>query len=185
MRFKLKQKAQSSYISGVLTILFDMITIALAVLMALLSAGSTFDQESLSTIMNMTHMRTMALTSPSTNNQNTTYLNMYGTCQSTIDVDPASTAYNETAIKCAEESLKKCEHSNIHILYGLGSLTISIQAKEDGSLCSIKLIHEIEMGQKRYECLVPFNKLAAWISWKKSDGVGAVNDILSSCNIVR
>ena len=102
-------------------------------------------------------------------------------CQNTIDVDPGSSAFDNNSIKCIEELLKKCEPYEFYLLYGLGSMILSIQGKEN-SLCSISLVHEIEMGEKRYNCLIPLDKVANWSSWKNSNGLNAVDDILPFCS---
>ena len=109
------------------------------------------------------------------------FLNINIACQNTIDVDPGSSAFNNTGIKCVEELLKRCQPSDFNLLYGLGSMIVSIQGKENG-LCSIMLVHEIEIGENRFSCLVPLDKVANWSSWKNSDGLAAVDDILSFCS---
>jgi hypothetical protein len=120
------------------------------------------------------------------NNFKTQYLfvNANIACQNTIDVDPESTAFNKTSIRCIEEILKKCEPSNFYLLYGLGSMIVSIQGKGNG-LCSILIVHEIEMGEKKFSCLIPLDKVANWSSWKNSNGLAAVDDILSFCSSLK
>jgi hypothetical protein len=108
------------------------------------------------------------------------FVNTNIACQNTIDVDPGSSAFNNTSIKCIEEILKKCEPSDFYLLYGLGSMILSIQGKEN-SLCSILIVHEIEMGEKKFSCLIPLDKVTNWSSWKNSNGLAAVDDILSFC----
>jgi hypothetical protein len=109
------------------------------------------------------------------------FLNINIACQNTIDVDPESSAFNNRGIKCVEELLKRCQPSDFNLLYGLGSMIVSIQGKENG-LCSIMLVHEIEIGENRFSCLVPLDKVANWSSWKNSNGLAAVDDILSFCS---
>ena len=109
------------------------------------------------------------------------FVNTDITCQNTIDVDPGSSAFNNRSIECVEEFLKNCEPYDFYLLYGLGSMSVSIQGKESG-LCSILIVYEIEMGEKKFSCLVPLDKVANWSSWKNSNGLAAVDDILSFCS---
>ena len=109
------------------------------------------------------------------------FINTNIACENTIDVDPGSSAFNNRSIKCFDEFLKGCKPSNFHLLYGLGSMIVSIQGKEN-SLCSILIMHEIEMGEKRFSCLIPLDKVVNWYSWKNANGLAAVDDILSFCS---
>jgi hypothetical protein len=102
------------------------------------------------------------------------------TCPNSIDVDPGSRAYNSMHIKCIEETIKICKPSALDLLYGLGSMRLSIQGQED-NLCVIGIVHEIEMGEDRYLCSVPLDKLLNWASWKKGKGTEALEDILAFC----
>lgn len=149
--------------------------------MMILIVHVSAQQQNVSTVSNIDHNYITNSTSQSSYYQRISYSNMNLGCQSIVDVDPGSSAYNKTAIKCFDESLKKCEHSNLHLLYGSGSLTISIQGKGENNLCLLKLVHEIEMGQKGYVCSIPLDKLATWTSWNKSGGVDAVKDVLPFC----
>jgi hypothetical protein len=98
------------------------------------------------------------------------FVNTNITCPNTIDVDLRSSPFNNTNIKGVEELLKICEPSNFQLLYDLGSMIVSIQGKENG-LCSIKIVHEIKIGESRFSCLVPLDKVAIWSSWKKGNGL--------------
>ena len=101
-------------------------------------------------------------------------------CPNSIDVDPGSRAYNSTHIKCVEETLKTCKLSDMSLLYGLGSMRLSIQGQKN-DLCVIEIVHEIEMGVNQYSCSVPFDKVLTWTSWKKGGGTGALEDISAFC----
>lgn len=102
-------------------------------------------------------------------------------CQNTIELDPGSSNFDNRNIKCVEELLKKCEPFELYFLYGLGSMKVSIKGKEN-NLCSILILHEIEMGENRFNCLVPLDKVSNWSSWKNSNGLGAIDDILAFCS---
>jgi hypothetical protein len=151
--------------------------------MMILAIPASAQQQNVSTVSSVDHPYVTNSTSQPNYHQKATYLNMNAGCQGVIDVDQGSSAYNKTAIKCVGESLKKCEHSNLHLLYGSGSLTISIQGKGENNSCLLKLVHEIEMGQKGYVCSIPLDKLATWTSWNNRDGVEAVKDIVPFCKL--
>lgn len=72
------------------------------------------------------------------------------------------------------------------LLYGLGSVHVSIKGKKDSNkegLCSIEFRQETEMGKSNlYSCLIPLDKIASWGSWRNADGMTALDDILSFCN---
>ena len=108
------------------------------------------------------------------------------TCPGLIDVDPGSTAYNGQGIECVQQLFNSCTPSDFLLVYGLGSVDVSIKGKKDSnndSLCSIELRQEIEMGKSNlYSCLIPLDKIAPWSSWKNADGVTALDGILSFCN---
>ena len=103
------------------------------------------------------------------------------TCPSLVDVDPGSTAYSSQNIECVQQLFNSCMPSDFLLVYGLGSLHVSIKGKKD-SLCSIELRQEIEMGKKTYSCMIPLDKIATWSSWKNADGVTSLDDVLSFCN---
>jgi hypothetical protein len=93
------------------------------------------------------------------------------TCPSLIDVDPGSTAYNSQNIECVQQLFNSCMPSDFLLVYGLGSVHVSIKDKKD-SLCSIEFRQEIEMGKsKPYSCLIPLDKIATWSSWRNADSV--------------
>ena len=72
------------------------------------------------------------------------------------------------------------------MVYGLGSVHVSIKGKKDSNkegLCSIEFRQETEMGKSNlYGCLIPLDKIATWGSWRNADGTTALDDILSFCN---
>jgi hypothetical protein len=103
------------------------------------------------------------------------------TCSSLIDVDPGSTAYSSQNIECIQQLFNSCTPSDFLLVYGLGSTHVSIKGKK-GSLCSIELRQEIEMGKQTYSCMIPLDKIATWSSWKNADGVTSLDDVLSFCN---
>jgi hypothetical protein len=105
------------------------------------------------------------------------------TCPSLIDVDPGSTAYNSQNIECVQQLFNSCTRSDFLLVYGLGSVHVSIKGKNNDSLCSIEFRQETEMGKSNlHSCLIPLDKIATWSSWKNADGVTALDGILSFCN---
>lgn len=108
------------------------------------------------------------------------------TCPDLIDVDPGSTAYNSQNIECVQQLFDSCTPSDFLLVYGLGSTHVSIKGKNDSNndnLCSVEFRQETEMGEgKYYSCLIPIDKIASWRSWKSSDAVTALDDVLSFCN---
>lgn len=150
--------------------------------MMILTVEISAQQQIVSTASKVDH-KYIANSTLQSNYQRVSYSNMNAACQGIVDVDPGSTAYNKTAINCVDEFLRKCERSNLHLLYGSGSLTISIQGKGENNLCFLKLVHEIEMGQKGYVCSIPLDKLATWTSWNKRNGVEAVKDVVPFCKL--
>lgn len=170
--------------TGILTVFFAVIIIGYAVpSMMILTVPTSAQEQNVTTFSDVEPLYVTNSMSRSNYHQSVSYSNTNAACQGIIDVDPGSTAYSKTAIKCADESLKKCEPSNLHLLYASGSLTISIQGKGENNSCLLKLVHEIEMGQKGYVCSIPLNKLPTWTSWNKRDGVDAVNDVASFCKL--
>lgn len=105
------------------------------------------------------------------------------TCPSLIDVDPGSTAYNSQNIECVQQLFNSCTPSDFLLVYGLGSVHVSIKGKNNDSVCSIEFRQETEMGKSNlHSCLIPLDKITTWNSWKNADGVTALDDILSYCN---
>lgn len=108
------------------------------------------------------------------------------TCPGLIDVDPGSTAYNSQNIECVRQLFNSCTPSDFLLVYGLGSVHVSIKGKKDSNkegLCSIEFRQETEMGKSNlYSCLIPLDKIATWGSWRNADGMTALDDILSFCN---
>ena len=108
------------------------------------------------------------------------------TCPGLIDVDPGSTAYNSQNIECVQQLFNSCTPSDFLLVYGLGSVHVSIKGKKDSNkegLCSIEFRQETEMGKSTlYSCLIPLDKFATWGSWRNADGTTALDDILSFCN---
>ncbi|MGI0021046.1 MAG: hypothetical protein ACREAY_11305 [Nitrososphaera sp.] len=102
------------------------------------------------------------------------------TCPKILDLDPQTPQYNVTGIECVQTLLERCQPETLILGYQFGSTKLSINGEEDGR-CSIRLVHEIEMGESTFNCLVPFNMLAKWESWKNSGGGDALNDILPYC----
>jgi hypothetical protein len=108
------------------------------------------------------------------------------TCPGLIDVDPGSTAYNSQNIECVRQLFNSYTPSDFLLVYGLGSVHVSIKGKKDSNkegLCSIEFRQETEMGKSNlYSCLIPLDKIATWGSWRNADGMTALDDILSFCN---
>jgi hypothetical protein len=105
------------------------------------------------------------------------------TCPDLIDVDPGSTAYNSQNIECVQQHFNSCTPSDFLLVYGLGSIYVSIKDKNDNSVCFIEFRQETEMGKSNlHSCLIPLDKITTWNSWKNADGVTALDGILSYCN---
>lgn len=102
------------------------------------------------------------------------------TCPEILDMDPQTPLYNATGIECVQTLLERCQPETLILGYQFGSTKLSINGEEDGK-CSIRLVHEIEMGENTFNCLVPFGRLAEWESWKNPGGANALDDILPYC----
>lgn len=119
-----------------------------------------------------------------TNTSSTTLTSIVANCPGLIDVDPGSTAYNTSNIECVQKLFNNCSSSSFLLLYGLGSLNVSIKGKNgDSTSCLIDLSREIEMGNSNpYSCSVPTEKIANWRSWRNANGLEALDDILPFCS---
>lgn len=102
-------------------------------------------------------------------------------CAKQIDVDSGSTSYDSNNIGCMETVLSNCQSYSGVLLYGLGSMRLTINGKQDDQ-CLFDLVHEIEMDERQFKCTIPVDKMSGWTSWKKGDGLEAVKDILAFCN---
>jgi hypothetical protein len=104
-------------------------------------------------------------------------------CPDLIDVDPGSTAYDSSNVECVQKLLNDCNTSNFLLVYGLGSLNVSIKGKNgDNTMCQLALTQETEMGAGiSYSCSVPEEKTVNWRSWRNANGLGALDDILPYC----
>jgi hypothetical protein len=107
-------------------------------------------------------------------------------CPDLIDVDPGSTAYNSSSIECIQKLLNSCTASSFLMLYGLGSLDVSIKGqnedKNNSNRCLIELNQETEMGEgKPYSCSIPMDKIVGWKSWMDANGLKALDDLSPFC----
>jgi hypothetical protein len=104
------------------------------------------------------------------------------TCPKTLDMDPRTPSYNKTAVECVQRLIEACQPGNdIYLTYNFGSLAISIQGIKNNANCSLKLVHEIEMGKNTYYCIVPSGEMAKWQSWRNAGGGDATKDVSSYC----
>ena len=109
-----------------------------------------------------------------------TNLKLNPNCGGDIDVDPSSTSFNETEIKCVEDALKKCTNSDLNLIYQMGSLNIRIIGPIEDK-CRLGIAYEIERGESLYNCSIPLSTMENWNSWKDKTGLDALSDILPYC----
>lgn len=102
-------------------------------------------------------------------------------CPEILDMDPQTPLYNVTGIDCVQALLERCQPETVILGYQFGSTKLSINGEEEGR-CSIRAVHEIEMGENTFSCSVPFTVLAKWESWKNPGGSDSLDDILPYCH---
>ena len=105
------------------------------------------------------------------------------TCSTWVGIPLEEGSENNTDIPCLQKLLEKCQPFDVALGYVLGSMRVSIKGlnSSSGDNCFLSLKHEIERGETNMTCTIPLAAMSTWTSWKRGDGIDAVDQISNYC----